>query len=189
MAAATAAVPDVAMTLTLSRTNSAAISAARSARPSTQRYSILIVRLSIQPSSPSRCTKAATHWAWVTGVPEPRYPIVGSFADCCARATSGHAVAPPSSVITSRRRIIRSPRPHSITSSASGAEWAADRGQYSSAPECCIGVLDGQLGEDQPAELCHRCVSGEHLAAFDILSLLHPVAPAGAGGADLRQLR
>ena len=54
--------PDVTMTSTLSRTNSAAISAKRSLRPSAQRYSIATVRPSIQPSSRSRCTKAATHW-------------------------------------------------------------------------------------------------------------------------------
>ena len=64
-AAMTAAVPAVTMTSTLSRTNSAAISAKRSLRPSAQRYSIATVRPSIQPSSRSRCTKAAVHWLWV----------------------------------------------------------------------------------------------------------------------------
>ena len=33
----------------------------------------------------------------------------GAFAGCCARATSGHAAAPPSSVMNARR-VIRSPR-------------------------------------------------------------------------------
>jgi hypothetical protein len=61
-AARTGAVACVTMTSTLSRTNSAAISPARSARPSNQRYSIAILRPSIQPSSRSRCTKAAVHW-------------------------------------------------------------------------------------------------------------------------------
>ena len=60
--AARTAAPDVTMTSTLSRTNSAAISAKRSLRPSAQRYSIATVRPSIQPSSRSRCTKAAVHW-------------------------------------------------------------------------------------------------------------------------------
>src|SRR5262249_37986861 len=46
------------MTSTLRRTNSAAISAWRSGRPSDQRYSIAMVRPSIHPSSCSRCTKA-----------------------------------------------------------------------------------------------------------------------------------
>ena len=79
-AAMTAAVPAVTMTSTLSRTNSAAISAKRSLRPSAQRYSIATVRPSIQPSSRSRCTKAAIHWLWAEGVLAPRNPMVGSFA-------------------------------------------------------------------------------------------------------------
>jgi uncharacterized protein YchJ len=38
------------------------------------------------------------------GVPEPRKPIVGTFAGCCARAASGHAAAaPPRRVMNSRR--------------------------------------------------------------------------------------
>src|SRR6266705_331734 len=58
------------MTSTLSRTNSAAISAARSARPSAQRYSTATVRPSTQPSSRSRCTKAAVHWLMAESVLE-----------------------------------------------------------------------------------------------------------------------
>ena len=101
--------PDVTMTSTLSRTNSAAISAKRSLRPSAQRYSIATVRPSIQPSSRSRCTKAAIHGLQAEGVLAPRNPMVGSLLGCCARAASGHAAAPPSSVMNSRR-FIRSPR-------------------------------------------------------------------------------
>src|SRR6516162_3762508 len=116
MAATTTAVPDVTMTSTLRWTNSAAISAARSVRPSAQRYSIAMVRPSIQPSSRSRCTKAATHWPWVAGVAEPKYPMVGRVPGCCARAATGHAiVAPP------RSRDEVAPfhlRGHSMTSSA-----------------------------------------------------------------------
>ena len=93
----------MAMTSTLSRTSSAAISAARSLRPSAQRYSIATVRPSIQPSSRNRCTKGATHWLSNEGVLMPMNPIVGNFAGCCARAASGHAAAPPSRVIRSRR--------------------------------------------------------------------------------------
>jgi hypothetical protein len=52
------AVPCVTMTSTWSRTNSVAISTKRSVRPSAQRYSITILRFSIQPSWCSRCTKA-----------------------------------------------------------------------------------------------------------------------------------
>jgi hypothetical protein len=46
-----AGIPDVTMTSTLSRTNSAATSAKRSSRPSAQRYSIAMVRPSFHPSS------------------------------------------------------------------------------------------------------------------------------------------
>src|SRR5215475_15867401 len=101
-AATTRGVADVTMTSTLSCTNSAAISAKRSSRPSAQRYSIATLRPSIQPSSRSRRAKAAAHWPWVAGVAEPKYPMVGSFAICCARAASGHAAAaPPRSVMKS----------------------------------------------------------------------------------------
>src|SRR5262249_37120096 len=109
-----AATPDVTMTSTLSLTNSAAISAKRSLRPSPQRYSMVTVRPSIQPSSRSRCTKAVTDLLWPEGVDAPRNPIVGTFAGCCARAASGHtAPAPPSRLMKSGRfifAVIRSPR-------------------------------------------------------------------------------
>ncbi len=107
LAARITAVPDVTMRSTLRRMNSAAISAARSVRPSAQRYSIAIVRPSIQPSSRSRCTKAATHWPWVAGVAEPKYPMVGSFADCCARKTSGHTTAAPPTIVMKSRRFMQ----------------------------------------------------------------------------------
>ncbi len=107
MAATITAVADVTMTSTLRRTNSAAISAARSERPSAQRYSIAIVRPSIQPSSRNRCTKAATHWPWDEGVPATRNPMVGSLAACCARAASGHVAAAPPSVAKNFRRPMR----------------------------------------------------------------------------------
>jgi hypothetical protein len=95
--------PDVRMTSTLSRTNSAAISAARSWRPSAQRYSIATVRPSLQPSSRSRCTNAADQLLQAVAVAPPKKPIVGSFPACCARAVSGHAAAPPMRVMNSRR--------------------------------------------------------------------------------------
>ena len=87
--AARTALPDVTMTSTFKRTNSAAISANRSLRPSAQRYSIAMVRPSIQPSSRSRSTKAAVHWPAKRVV--PKNPTVGSFPACCARAAIGHA--------------------------------------------------------------------------------------------------
>src|SRR5258708_14150529 len=95
--------PAVSMTSTLSRTNSAAISAARSRLPPAQRYSIATVRPSIQPSSASRRTKAAVQALHAEDVAPPKIPTVGSFA-CCADAASGHAAAaPPSSDINARR--------------------------------------------------------------------------------------
>src|SRR5215211_7195753 len=109
LAARIASVADVTMTSTLRRTNSAAISAKRSLRPSAQRYSIVMVRPSIQPSSRRRCTKAAIHWPWDVGVPATRNPIVGGGPACCARAASGHATAPPRAKMNVRR-LIRSPR-------------------------------------------------------------------------------
>ena len=92
------------MTSTLSRTNSAAISAKRSVRPSAQRYSIARLRPSIQPSSRSRCTKAAVHGPQAEGVVVPRNPMVGSFARLLRpRRERPRAAAPPSSVMNSRR--------------------------------------------------------------------------------------
>ena len=37
------------------------------------------------------CPKAATHWPWVAGLADPKNPMVGRFAGCCASAVSGHA--------------------------------------------------------------------------------------------------
>src|SRR5262245_18012212 len=103
-AAMTAGVVGATMISTLSRANSAAISAKRSLRPSAQRYSIAMLRFSIHPSWCRRCTKTATRWLSTKGVVEPRNPMVGSLPGCCARAASGHAQAvPPSSVMNSRR--------------------------------------------------------------------------------------
>ena len=42
-----------------------------------------------------------------------RKPITGIVA-CCARAAIGHATAPPSNEMNSRRLIIRSPRRHAV---------------------------------------------------------------------------
>jgi len=99
----------VRITSTLSRTNSSAISAKRSVRPSPQRYSIATLWPSVQPSARSRCTKAAVKWLISAAVPEAISPMVGSLLACCARTAHGHATAPPSSVMKSRR-FTRSPR-------------------------------------------------------------------------------
>src|SRR5262249_40137918 len=48
-------------------------------------------------------------------VAAPKNPIVGSLADCCARAASGHdAAATPSSLMNARRFITRSPRRRAV---------------------------------------------------------------------------
>jgi hypothetical protein len=119
--------PDhVIMTSTLSRTKSAAISAKRSVRPSAQRYSIATFRFSIQPSSRSRCTKAATHWLAADGVAAPKKPMVGSFV-CCARATSGQPVAAlPRTPRKSRRLML-----HPQTRDRNGSNEPFDRAETS----------------------------------------------------------
>jgi hypothetical protein len=94
--------PEVTMTLTLSRTSSAAISAKRTLRPSAQRHSIATVLPSIQPSSRSRCTNAPVHGVQVAAAVVPKNPMVGS-AGCCACAASGHDAVTPSRVMNSRR--------------------------------------------------------------------------------------
>src|SRR5262249_32857622 len=64
----------------------------------------------VQPNSRSRWTNAATQRLQDVGVPAPKSPTVGSLADCCADAASGHdATALPNSDIKSRR-LIASPR-------------------------------------------------------------------------------
>jgi hypothetical protein len=110
-------VPLVTMTSTLRRTNSAAISAARSGRACDQRYSIAMVRPSIQPSFRSCPTKASVHGRQ-PAASAPRNPMVGTLPACCARAASGHASVPPSSVMNSRRLMGASPSglgPHITT--------------------------------------------------------------------------
>jgi hypothetical protein len=47
--------------------------------------------------------KAVIRWLSTAGVVGSKYPMVGIFVACCARATSGHAAAPPSIVMNSRR--------------------------------------------------------------------------------------
>jgi hypothetical protein len=62
------------------------------------------VALASQQTSPSfRGLHHGVIDACVDGEAESRNPVVGSFGVCCARAASGHAAAPPSSVMNSRR--------------------------------------------------------------------------------------
>ncbi|MFL5216243.1 MAG: ABC transporter substrate binding protein [Microvirga sp.] len=72
--------------------------------------SIAMVRPSIQPSSRSRCTKAAVRWVWPEGVLAPRNPMVGAVPVCCAPAPRGQAAAAPRKAARTSRRLIRSPR-------------------------------------------------------------------------------
>ncbi len=98
-------VPVATMTSTFCRTNSAAISAASSGRPSHQRYSIVIVRPLLQPSESMRPVKAATQGRQADAS-LPKIPMMGSLPGCCERAASGQmTAAPPASSIKSRRRI------------------------------------------------------------------------------------
>src|SRR5215472_12461359 len=92
------------MTSTLRRTISAANSAASRGRPSDQRYSIAMVRPSIQPSSCNRATKAIVQGPKARACP-PRNPIVGNLLGC-PRAKSGHVMAElETTLMKSRRRI------------------------------------------------------------------------------------
>ncbi len=116
------AVPTVTMTLTFSSTNSAAIAAKRSL--SAQRYSIATVRPLIQPSSPSRCSKAATSLLHTEGVPEAKNPTLGILAGCCAVATSGRTAAATPSRVTNCRLLIGEPSLHAHT-----------------LPRCCLKAL------------------------------------------------
>jgi hypothetical protein len=62
----------VTMTSTFCCTNSAAISATRSGRPSAQRCSIVMVRPSTQPRARRRCKKAAVFGPVFSGLLGPR---------------------------------------------------------------------------------------------------------------------
>src|SRR5262249_27373680 len=104
------ALPPVTMTSTLELTNSVAISAKRSGRPSANRYSKAMVRPSIQPSSRKRSTRAAYHWPLLARVPGASMPMSGRFAGCCARATSGHAAADSAITLMKSRRRITAPK-------------------------------------------------------------------------------
>src|ERR1700730_5942607 len=104
------ALPELIITSTFSLTNSAAISAKRSDRPSAHRYSIATVRPSIQPSSPSRWTKAVVHWLQAQRVPEPKTPTVGSWPARCARTRTGRETAAPPSRLMNSLRLMGLPR-------------------------------------------------------------------------------
>jgi hypothetical protein len=56
-----------------------------------------------QPSSCSRCKKAAIHGCQAAET-VPKTPIIGSTPVCCARVASGHAAAAPPSEAKNFRR-------------------------------------------------------------------------------------
>jgi len=49
------------------------------------------------------CRNVVIRLARLAGDELLRKPMIGSFAACCARAARGHAAAPPSSEMKSRR--------------------------------------------------------------------------------------
>src|SRR5262245_36143785 len=73
---------------------------------------------SLKPSS-RNCAKKAWYKVEANGVLRlgPRTPIRTTVLACCARAASGQAAAPPSSVMNARRfMLIRSPRRRALIS-------------------------------------------------------------------------
>ncbi len=137
------------MTSILSRANSAAISAERSARPSAQRYWMEILRPSLQPSSRNRCTKTAVHSSCEAGVSQkadhrhsrllrprsvrPRHRRAAEQRDALASDARPHSItaaAPPSRVMKSRRF-----RP--ITEFSSLAVWPSI---IPAGPRCAAGL-------------------------------------------------
>src|SRR6516165_8026269 len=89
----------------------------RSSSPSPQRYSTVMSRPSTKSDSANPRRKPAITWTYAPGEAIWRNPITG-IAACCARAAIGHAAAPPSSVINSRRLIVapRGSKPHTASS-------------------------------------------------------------------------
>ena len=106
-------VPLARITSGASATNSAANRRMRSASPAPRRYSIRTLRPSIQPNWCSPCSNAArrarTSVSSASVADPMSTPMRRTPSPCCARAASGHAAAPPSSVMNSRR-LTRSPR-------------------------------------------------------------------------------
>src|SRR5262249_15464545 len=101
-------VPFVTITSTFRCTSSAAKAATRSAWPSDQRYSMAMLRPSIQPNSPRRRVKAGVHVPHIATL-GPKTTIVGTLPGCCARVASGHAAAVPPINEMNSRRLIASP--------------------------------------------------------------------------------
>jgi hypothetical protein len=101
-ASAAATPPGVTMTLAARLTRSTASSGSPALSPCPQRYSIAMLRPSTKPASASPLREPVTYFVFASGDPGWSNPIAG-IAACCARATTGHAAAPPRSVMNSRR--------------------------------------------------------------------------------------
>jgi hypothetical protein len=108
------AVPPVTIMSGCRPTNSCARASMRLRSSPHHRRSIRTLRPSVQPRPASACVNAETQ-VFNTGSfssPAESTPMRRTRSPCCARAASGHAAnALPRSVMNSRRRIIRSPRP------------------------------------------------------------------------------
>src|SRR5262245_17525770 len=101
----TVEVPEARMTSGASATNSAAFLRVSAASPADQRCSIRKLRPWVQPNCCSPCVNAAmracpsgSFSAWAMSTPMKRIR-----SGCCARVRTGHAAAPPMSVMNSRR--------------------------------------------------------------------------------------
>src|SRR5215472_10516885 len=111
-ASAAGVLAGVAITATPRCTKSPSNSGSRALSLYAKRNSTATLRPSMKPVSFKPLRNAPTTPALSSGTPGYTNPITG-IPGCCAPAASGHAAAPPSSVMNSRRfivAIIRSPR-------------------------------------------------------------------------------
>ena len=110
-AASAGPVAQVTIRSTFALANSVAISAARSFRPSAHRASIWRLRPSVQPSSPSRCTRTESHCPPTAEVDAPRNRVSHSLLLRVRRQRPRHRR-------TAEQRDKPAPLHHSITLSA-----------------------------------------------------------------------
>jgi hypothetical protein len=96
--------PMAAISDTRLRTRSAAMSGNRSSSSFAQRDSIATFWPSTKPTAFRLSRNAATRWAHGAAEALLMKPITG-IAGCCALAASGHAAAPPSPAMNSRRLV------------------------------------------------------------------------------------